>query len=641
MAPKRPLRDLDLLLAGATLAGILAGGAAWLAGSPAVAEGVWTATAALLLIPLTFEVARDLWRGEPGVDLIALLAIGGSLALGEALAGAVVALMLAGGQALESFAASRARRELSALLARVPRVAHRYEDGRLTSPPLDEVRPGDLLLVKPGEIVPVDGLAEGEAAVLDESALTGEPGPVERAAGERVRSGVVNAGGPFRLRAVATAAGSTYAGIVRLVREAEAAKAPFVRMADRYALVFLPVTLAVAGLAWAVSGDPVRALAVLVVATPCPLILAAPVALIAGVSRAARHGVLVKGGGALEALAAARVLLLDKTGTLTTGRPVLSAVRAFGNLPEDEVLRLAAALDQVSPHVLAAAIVGAARERGLPLPFPAGAEERPGHGILGEVEGRRVAIGKYGWVAPQGAAVPEEVSRIRDEAALEGSSSVFVGIDGEVAGVLLLHDPLRADAAETIDALRRQGIRRVVLVTGDRHEVAEGVGARIGADLVLAERSPEAKVEAVRAERTHGPTAMVGDGLNDAPALAAAGVGIALGARGATASSEAADVVLTVDRIDPLAEALAIARRSRGIALQSVLAGMGLSLAAMLAAAAGLLPPVAGALLQEAIDVAVILNALRALGGEGRLPRLATTGRPAAGASARLTVPGR
>jgi len=423
---------------------------------------------------------------------------------------------------------------------------------------------------------------------------------------------------------VATAAESTYAGIVRLVREAETSKAPFVRLADRYSLVFLPLTLVIAATAWAVSGDPVRALAVLVVATPCPLILAAPIAILAGVSRAARRGVIVKGGRALEGLARARILLLDKTGTITMGMPVVSDVETFGGETGDEVLRLAASLDQVSQHVLAAAVVRTARSRSLLLSFPTGVTERPGWGVRGEVEGRRVALGKLAWLQA-GGGLPDGVRRVRRRTALEGSSSVFVGIDGEVAGALILHDPIRPDSPRALRAMRRAGIERVVLVTGDHPEVAETVGAGIGADLVLAERSPEEKVAAVLAERARGPVLMVGDGVNDAPALAAADVGVAMGARGATASAEAADVVLTVDRLDRLGEALVIARRSRAIALQSVVAGMGLSLAAMLAAAAGYLPPVAGALLQEGIDVAVIVNALRALGTGRRRQGSATT----------------
>jgi len=605
----------------AALAGLLAGGVAWLAGAGGAGEILWGLTTAAVLAPLALTVAAGLRRGELGVDVIALLAMAGSLVLGQFLAGAVIALMLSGGQALEAFAGARARRDLAALLARAPQGVHRYEGGQLTSPPIDEVRPGDLLLVKPGEVVPVDGLVDGEAAVLDESALTGESRPVERSPGEAVRNGTVNAAGPFKLRAVATAAESTYAGIVRRVREAETSKAPFVRLADRFAVWFLPLTLGLAAIAWAVSRDPVRALAVLVVATPCPLILAAPIAILAGVSRAARRGVIVKGGRALEGLARARILLLDKTGTITTGAPVVSGVETFGGETAAEVLRLAASLDQVSQHVLAAAVVRTARDRALPLSFPASVTERPGWGIRGEVEGRQVALGKLAWLqdGPAGrGGPPAGVRRVRRQTALDGSSSVFVAVDGEVAGALILHDPVRPDSPRALRAMRRAGIERVVLVTGDHPEVAETVGAGIGADLVLAERSPEEKVAAVLAERARGPVLMVGDGINDAPALAAADVGVAMGARGATASAEAADVVLTVDRLDRLGEALGIARRSRAIAVQSVVAGMGLSLAAMLAAAGGWLPPVAGALLQEGIDVAVIANALRALGAGHR-----------------------
>jgi heavy metal translocating P-type ATPase len=604
------------LLALLTLGGLVAGGAAWLAGAGGAARAAWALTTAAMLVPLALGVTKRLLRREVGVDLIALLAMAGALAIGEYLAGAVVALMLAGGQALEAFAGARARGELSALLGRVPRTAHRYQDGGLVSLPVAEVAAGDRLLVKPGEIVPVDGVmaGTGAVAVLDESALTGESRPVERLEGDAVKSGTVNAGGPFDLRAVATAAASTYAAIVRLVEEAQASKAPFVRLADRYALVFLPLTLLIAAAAWVAGGSPLRALAVLVVATPCPLILAAPVALIAGVSACARRGIIVKGGGALEALAVGQVLLLDKTGTLTTGVPELAAIESFGGPSAEEVLRLAASLDQVSPHVFAAALVRGARERGLPLAFPAAVEERLGAGIRGTVEGRQVALGRLDWVAA-GQAVPPPAREVRRRAARDGASNVFVAVDGAVAGALILHDPIRADAPATLRALRRQGIRRVVMVTGDAAEVAGTVAAAIGADRLLAECTPEQKVAAVRAERAGGPTIMVGDGVNDAPALAAADLGVAMGARGATASSEAADVVITVDRLDRVAEALAIARRARRIALESVLAGMGLSLAAMLVAAAGYLPPVAGALLQEAIDVAVILNALRALAG--------------------------
>ncbi|MDE3094410.1 MAG: heavy metal translocating P-type ATPase [Chloroflexota bacterium] len=599
-----------------TLAGLAAGGGAWLAGAATLAAAAWAAAIVAALVPLTVTIARALARGETGVDIIALLALAGALALGEYLAGAVIAVMFASGTALEHYASTRARRELSALLERAPRVVHRYEGTGLTSPPLADVRPRDRLLVKAGEVVPVDGVLSDENAVLDESVLTGETRLAERTSGERVRSGAVNAGGPFTMFATTTAAGSTYAGIIRLVREAQTSKAPFVRLADRYALIFLPLTLAIAGAAWLASGDPVRALAVLVVATPCPLILAAPIAIIAGISRAAQRGIVMKGGAVLEALSRSRVLLFDKTGTLTMGRPVVTEVLAPGGRDPDEIVRLAASLDQVSTHVLAAAIVQAARERGRPLVMPTDVTEESGRGVRGRVDGHTVAVGRADWAAGDGE-LPEWARKLRRRTAFEGAINVFVAVDGTLAGALILEDPVRPDTARTIRALRAAGIGRVVMVTGDHVDVAETVGAAVGVDAVLAERSPADKVEAVRGERAWGSTIMVGDGVNDAPALAAADVGVAMGARGATASSEAADVVLVVDRLDRLAEALRLARRARGIALQSVVAGIGMSLAVMALAAFGWVPPAAGALVQEAIDVAVILNALRALGGYG------------------------
>jgi heavy metal translocating P-type ATPase len=577
-----------------------------------VAHLAWGAAALWVLVVLLIQIARDLWRGQTGVDLVALLALAGSLVLGEYLAGGVIALMFASGQALEDYAASRAQRELSALLDRSPRHAHRYERESLVTVPVDTVQSGDRLLVKSGEVIPVDGLVITDTAVVDESALTGESLPVKRAPGESVKSGTLNAGNPFDIEATVTAANSTYTRMVQLVQQAQANKAPFARLADRYALIFVPLALVMACLAWGISGDSVRALAVLVVATPCPLLLAAPVALVSGMSRAAQRGILIKGGGALETLAQATVLLLDKTGTLTTGRARLMAIETSGDMGASELLRLSASLDQVSPHVVAMAIVAAARERQLRLDTPTAAIEHPGAGLEGTVERRQVMVGTFDWVAtkiPPSSWAQHLVQRI----AYEGLSGVFVAIDGQWAGALLLADDIRLETPKALRALRRAGIHKIIMLSGDRQDVAETIAAALGMDVVLAERSPEDKVEAVEVERGQGVTLMVGDGINDAPALAAADVGVAMGARGLGAPSEAADVVLLVDRLDRLADALHIARRSRGIARQSVIIGMGLSLLAMSAAMLGWLAPVAGALLQEGIDVAVLLNALRAL----------------------------
>jgi heavy metal translocating P-type ATPase len=589
------------------LAAIAAGAVLSATGYGAPAQAVWGAAVVLALIPLTVDVAADLLRGRAGVDVIALLAMAGALALGQELAGAVIALMLAGGNALEDAAGRRARRDLTALLERAPRIAHRRHDGRLVEVPVDALAPGDVIVVRPGDVVPVDGRVEDGEAILDEAALTGESLPVTRLPGDTVRSGTVCAGAAFALRAQRTAANSAYSAIVALVRDAEEQRAPFVRMADRYAVGFLPLTLVLAGAAWALSGDAVRALAVLVVATPCPLILAAPIAIVSGMARAARAGVIVKDGGAIERLAKARTVLIDKTGTLTPGEPAVERIVALDGLAGEELLRLAASVDQVSAHGLAEGLVHDAERRGLALTLPVDVVERPGQGVEGRVDGRRVAVGSAQWLAERGVAV-------EDVAGAPGRARVHVAVDGRPAGVLVMADHERDDARGAVAALHAAGVREVAMATGDVPEVAAEIGARVGVDRVHAGLTPEGKLELVRSARER-PIVMVGDGVNDAPALALADVGVAMGAAGATAAAEAADAVIVVDRLDRLAEAMRLSRRALGIARQSVLAGMGLSLVAMAIAAAGGLSPLAGALLQEGIDVAVILNALRALRG--------------------------
>lgn len=597
-----------LLLSGA---GLAAGAAATWAGTAGVAAGIWAATTAFGVLPAAWAVADGLRHRRFGSDVIAVLALAGTLAVGEYLAGAVIAVMFTGGQALEDHAGRRARRDLSALISRAPTTAQRRTPSGLITIDAGDVRPGDMLVVRGGDVLPVDGIVAEAAMTVDESALTGEPLPVERSPGATVRSGTVNAGDPAVIRATTTADGGAYAGVVRLARRAAADRAPFVRTADRYAAVFVPVTLLVGLAAWLLSGDPVRGVAVLVIATPCPLILAAPIAFVSGLSRTSRRGVVVKDGAALDALGRAEVLLFDKTGTVTTGAPAVTDIVAPGALGADEVLRLAASLDQTSAHVLATAIVRAARSRDLTLGTPAQVTDEPGVGLRGRVDGTPVTVGKAAMI---GGPVPGWAQAVRRRSAATGAITVFVGAGGRLAGALLMEDRIRSDAPRTFRLLRRVGIRRFVMITGDRADVAAPIAELVGADAVVADRSPEGKVAVVRDETAHATTVMAGDGINDAPALAAATVGVALGARGATATSDVADAVILVDRLDRLADTMTIARRTRGIARQSVLAGMGLSLAGMLVAAAGHLVPAVGAIAQEAIDVTVILNALRALG---------------------------
>ncbi|ACC41922.1 metal cation transporter p-type ATPase [Mycobacterium marinum M] len=590
---------------------LVIGGLAWLFGARVVADGCWIAATVVAVVPALTWVVLALRRGQVGVDIIAVLSLVGTLLVHEYLAGALIAVMLAGGRALDAAAQRRATRDLRLLLERAPRFARRRTGSDVSQIPLAEVVVNDILVVGPGEVVPVDGRIADVVAVLDESALTGEPLQVERGVGEPVRSGVVNAGGAFEIRASATADESTYAGIVRMAQQAGAENAPIVRLADRYAAWFLPMALVLAAASWLASGSAVRAVAVLVVATPCPLLLAAPVAIVSGLSRASRMGVVIRGGGALENLGHATTLMMDKTGTLTMGRPsVVDVVSAPGS-GGTELLRQAASVDQLSPHVLAEAIVTEALNRGLQLSLPTDVVEEPGRGVSATIDGRRLTVGKLSADTATGPWARAAVNRAR----LDGAAIAWVCVDGDPQGAVLLRDPLRRQAPRTMRRLRQAGFTRLILLTGDRAEPTREVAAILGLDEVYADQSPADKFSAVRAETQRAVTVMVGDGVNDAPALAAATVGVAMGARGATASSEAADIVLTTDRLDRLADAMDIARWSRRIAVQSASVGMGLSLLAMAMAALGWLPPAAGALLQEGIDVAVILNALRALRG--------------------------
>ena len=627
MPSERILRWSLLIVA---IVGLAAGIGARLVGRANLADLCWTLATVPVIAGLTASIARDFLAGRLGVDAIALLSMTAALALGQPLAGVVVALMYSGGNVLEVIAVSRAERDLRSLVDRAPRVGHRRLDHGIQDVPVADIAVGDGLLVRAGEVVPVDGIVASDAATIDESALTGEPIPVIKSRGAAIYSGSLNAGETFEMTASSLAGESTYAGILRLVTAAQTAKAPFVRLADRYALVFLPFTVAVAGTAWLISSDPIRSLAVLVAATPCPLILAAPVAFIAGVAQAARRGILVKGGGPLEALARAHTVLFDKTGTLTVGGARLLSIDVAPGEKAEEVLLLGASLEQASHHVVAGAIVQAAIERGLPLKMPREVSETMGSGLRGIIEGQRVSAGSHDMIFHR-QPVPQWALRAMRRASWRSALVVFVAIEKRPIGALLLADELRSETPHAIRILREAGVARIVMVTGDRAAAAQTIGAALDLDSVLAERVPSDKVDAVRTEQRLNPTVMVGDGINDAPALACADVGIALGARGASASSEAADVVVLADRLDRVGEVIVIAQRARRIAIESILVGMGLSTLAMLAALAGWLVPVPAAILQEVIDVAVILNALRALqpARSSRVRRTlpATTGR--------------
>ena len=604
---------LDPLLLLLTALTLLAGGVAHIAQKPDWASMCWAAGSLVMSAVLLVEIVRRLARREAGVDLIALLSITAALVFEQTLVAAVIALMLASGRTLEFFTKQRAERELRALIDRAPRFAWLQEEGGLRKIPVEQVQLHQTLLVRLGEVIPVDGRLLSPAAILDESALSGESLPVTRREGEQLSSGVSNVGAPILLITTRTAAQSTYAGIVRLAEAARRSRAPFVRLADRYALFFIPLTLLLAGLAWHLSGDPLRALAVLVVATPCPLILAVPIAIMSGISRAARRGILIKDGVTLEALAAIKQVFLDKTGTLTSGHARLQSIEVNGLADPQRLLGLAASLAQASTHPVSQAIVEAAHQRQLPLSVPQDVEESPGSGLCGHVDGVQVRFGTLSFAhkdAP-GTDWVDAMLRHMDYLACSGS---FIDVDGKLAGLLIFSDNVRRETPQTLRRLRNRGIEKIVMLTGDRLETAEMIALSAGIDELHAGLTPEDKVRAVQQASLRTSTLMVGDGINDAPALAAANVGVAMGASGATASAQAAGVVLLVDRLDRLVEALDIARRTRYIARQGVLVGMGMSLLAMVVAALGYLPPLIGAVVQEGIDVVIIINALRALG---------------------------
>lgn len=599
----------------------VAGGLAHAAGSPDAARWLISVLASGMAAWLAWGMIADLRSGTYGIDLLAITAILATVVVGEYWASLVICLMLTGGEALEDVARQRASRELSALLENVPRQAWRRRgDGSFEQVDVDDVRVGDELRVRPGELVGVDGVLLSDAATLDESSLTGESMPVEKVAGDSLLSGAVNGPIVVLMRASADAADSQYQQIVQLVREAQDSRAPFVRLADRVAIPFTLASFAIAGIAWWLSGTPTRFAEVLVVATPCPLIIAAPVAFMAGTGRAAKLGIIVKDSASLEQLARLRTVAFDKTGTLTRGTPQVVAVRPAPGWSQESLLEVAAAAEALSTHPLAAAIVRAARERGLPVAGGEQASESVAAGVAGRVSGRLVRAGKSDFVGAGSAALPPA----------DGHSAVHVSVDGAYAGLVELADQVRPEAAQTIAELRRLGVVDSLMLTGDDAATAGAVGALVGVRQVRAALLPADKVEAVRAAPGR-PVLMVGDGVNDAPVLAAADVGIAMGAKGSAAATQSADVVVMHDDVYRVARAVHVGRRTMAIAWQALAIGLGLSIVLMLVAATGALPAVAGAATQELVDLACILWALLAarpgrdepaapLGGRGRAP---------------------
>ena len=556
------------------------------------------------VIPLLMGMWEDIKDGSYGIDILAATAIVASVILGEYWAAIVVVIMLTGGESLEDYADHKAMRELDSLLKRAPVSAHLLKNKNLVDVKVGELKLGDYIVIKPGEVVPVDSIVTEGTSSFDESSLTGESIPVTKKVGEKLLSGAVNIEGSLTAKVLATAENSQYQQIIKLVKSAAASKSPFVRLADRYSIPFTIISYAIAVTVWVVSGHAIRFLEVIIVATPCPLLLAAPIALISGMSRASRHGIIVKTGSALERLAEAKTIAFDKTGTLTNGDLRINDVHLIVSKSKDEVLTLAASLEQYSGHIIAQSIVDEAKSKNIKLPKIKGLKEIPGKGLTANFKNHRILVGKVDLLKDEGLSVPDKLSKLN-------TTSVFVARDNDILGYITLEDTLRDESKKTILNLTSQGIKHLIMVTGDNQKTAERIAAKIGITEIVANALPADKLNAIERLKNR-PVAFVGDGINDAPVLTASDIGIALGARGSTAASESADMIIMLDDISRVASAHKIAKRTFSIAKQSILAGIALSVVLMIIFATGKFKPLYGAILQEVVDVVVIFNALRA-----------------------------
>ena len=569
-------------------------------------------TSLIAAVPIIWDMIKDLREGKYGLDILAATAIITSVVLKEYWAGIVIVLMLTGGEALEDYAEGRAQNELHDLLTKAPEKVHLLKNNRLIDASVEEVHPKDILVVRPGEVFPVDAVIIEGATSIDEASITGESLPIPKNVGDEVLSGAVNIEGVIKIRATKVASESQYQQIVKLVQNAINSQAPFVRLADKYSIPFTIIAFGIAGTVWAISGDAIRFLQVIVVATPCPLLLGAPIALISGMSRAAKHGIIVKNGAALERLAQIKTLAFDKTGTLTHGVPIVKDVVTFEGFDKKDVLGLAAALEQNSVHTLAQAVVAKAHDEHVKFVRVKGATEQVGRGISGIVAHKHINVGRLSYLEARGVEIS---SKERGLLAKSQNTATYVSVNNKLAGYITFTDEIRKDAGKAITELRRLGVKNLLMVTGDQKAAALTVAKAVHLDAsdVYAECLPADKMRIIEEVPVkEGLTAMVGDGVNDAPVLASSNVGIALGARGSTAASESADVVIMVDNLSKVPESVAIAKRTFFIAKQSILIGIFISVGLMVLFATGKFKPVYGAAIQELVDVTVILNALRA-----------------------------
>lgn len=582
---------------------------------PNVASLAWYVTLIVGGIPVVWKTFRGMLHKQFAADVVAMLAIIAAILLDQAFAGVIVVLMQSGGEAIEDYGLRRASSSLDALLARAPKLASRLRNGVIQEIGVSEVKVGDTLVVRPGDLVPVDGTIISGKSEIDESALTGEPLPRTKTVGDKVLSGSINANTAFEMRADKLSVESQYSKIVELVRRAQEEKPPIQRLADHYAVYFTPITLAVCLVGFFITQNPVTVLAVLVVATPCPLILATPIAVISGVNRAAKQGIIVKGGAAIEQIGRAKAVAFDKTGTITYGAPFVEKIISIDHFSSNEILYKAACVGQLSSHVAARSIARNGMKKFQRLPVPTNFKETPGGGAQGEIEGEDVAIGSKRFLEELiGKEIAgSQLTRIIDETQSHGRLLTFVAINSEPAGVIVFSDQIRASVPALIQKLHDLGVEETVMLTGDNAENAQAIARAAGIHSVESNLLPGQKVEALqRLKQKYNPLVMVGDGINDAPALATATVGVAMGAHGAGISAEAADVVLLVDEVAAVADAVRIGQKMLSVAKQGIFIGLGFSFVLMVIAALGFIQPAIGAMLQEVIDASVILNALRA-----------------------------
>lgn len=557
----------------------------------------------LVSILMLLDMIKTLKSGRYGIDILAITAIIATLFVGEYWASFIILIMLTGGDTLEDYAAKVARSELQSLLARSPQTAHKLDNFLLVDIPIEKVQINDELIVKPGELVPVDGTVMVGKSLFDEASLTGEPEPVEKAKGDTLMSGSINGESAITMKADKRACDSQYQQIIQLVKESETQPAHFVRLADRYAIPFTLAAYFIAGVAWFISKDPKRFAEVLVVASPCPLILAAPIAMVAGMSRSSRNGIIIKTGTTIEKLAAAKTIAFDKTGTLTKGILSVSQIVPQGTITEEALILYAASAEQQSNHVLAASLLKYVGKKKLLKADQV--EELMGEGVCALIDNKKVKVGKYSFVT-------NELSKEKVQ-----QTALFLSIDDQYAGYVTFTDTLRKEAKETIHKLKKMGLRKEIMLTGDHEVSAQVIAAEVGINDVRANCLPQDKMNALKNIPTkERPVIMVGDGVNDAPSLAVADTGIAMGINGATAASESASVVILRDDLLHVSQAVQIAKDTMRIAKESVWIGIFICIVLMLIASTGVIPALIGAALQEVVDVVAIFSSLRARKGK-------------------------